>query len=107
MSFESLRFWLSEIEMYATDKAQIILVGNKTDLLSARQVCAGTPTERMRSTFGTCSHRAHRKVSAEAATSFAKDHNMLCIETSAKVGLAARLHAGICKCVAFCRLRSM
>lgn len=41
-SFENLNQWLSDIKEYADDGVQLLLIGNKLDLESQRQV----PTER-------------------------------------------------------------
>lgn len=37
-SFENVKQWLHEIDRYAGEGTQLLLVGNKTDLLSKRVV---------------------------------------------------------------------
>lgn len=62
-SFDSLEFWLKELESKIKDDRMIVcLVGNKSDLANMRQV----PTVK--------------------AKTFASDNNMLFFETSAKTG---------------------
>eukprot|EP00455_Lapot_gusevi_P014509 TRINITY_DN17251_c0_g1_i3.p1 TRINITY_DN17251_c0_g1~~TRINITY_DN17251_c0_g1_i3.p1 ORF type:complete len:253 (-),score=-1.10 TRINITY_DN17251_c0_g1_i3:16-750(-) len=61
LTFENVEKWLSELEQYAPDTV-VVLVGNKKDLKFARQV------------------------SAEEAKSFAEDHGIFYLETSALVG---------------------
>ena len=59
-SFENLQKWLEEMKENAYSKMSIILVGNKVDLESERQV------------------------STEEGEAFAKKHDLLFFETSAK-----------------------
>ena len=59
-SFENLQKWLEEMKENAYSKMSIILVGNKNDLESERQV------------------------SKEEGEAFAKKHGLLFFETSAK-----------------------
>lgn len=59
-SFENVKQWLGEIERYASDKVNILLVGNKSDL-----------TEK-------------KVVTYETAKKFADEHKLELLETSAK-----------------------
>lgn len=59
-SFSNVQKWLQEVERYAGDNVQILLVGNKCDLES------------------------DRKVSTEEAKEFAEQHSLEYFETSAK-----------------------
>ena len=61
-SFNNVKVWLSEIDRYASENVDKLLVGNKSDLESARQVT--------------------KKIAQE----FAETLNVNCIETSAKEG---------------------
>lgn len=59
-TFSNLNKWLNEVEMYANEGVLMILVGNKTDLNS------------------------HRQVSTESGAEWAAVNDMPFIETSAK-----------------------
>mmetsp|Transcript_29610 Transcript_29610/g.70547 ORF Transcript_29610/g.70547 Transcript_29610/m.70547 type:complete len:128 (-) Transcript_29610:112-495(-) len=59
-TFDKAQYWVKELQKNASGDIVMILVGNKTDLESMRQV----PTE--------------------AAKAFAESHSMLFVETSAK-----------------------
>ena len=59
-SFDNLKTWLGEIQRYANDKVNILLVGNKCDL------------------------KDKKVVSKEEAEKFAQEHNLELLETSAK-----------------------
>lgn len=59
-SFNNVKQWLSEIEKYASDNVNKLLIGNKSDLVSKKVV------------------------DTEMAKSFADSHNIPFIETSAK-----------------------
>jgi len=60
-SFENLQHWLSEVDIYSTNESCVkLLVGNKTD------------------------EAASRAVSKKEGQQFAREHNMLFIEASAK-----------------------
>lgn len=59
-SFSNVQKWLQEVERYAGDNVQIILVGNKCDLAQ------------------------DRKISTAEAQEFAEHHNLEYFETSAK-----------------------
>jgi Ras-related protein Rab-1A len=61
-SFTNVKVWLNEIDRYASENVDKLLVGNKCDLADARQV------------------------STAVATEFAATLNVNCIETSAKEG---------------------
>ena len=62
-SFENLQKWLEEMKENAYSKMQIILIGNKVDLESERQV------------------------STEEGETFAKKHSLIFFETSAKTAI--------------------
>ncbi|KAL0237474.1 hypothetical protein PCE1_000871 [Barthelona sp. PCE] len=59
-TFENVKFWLNEIKKHAADDVLLLLVGNKIDLES--EYC----------------------VPSEEAEAFAKQHQMMFLETSAK-----------------------
>jgi Ras-related protein Rab-1A len=59
-SFVNVQKWLQEVERYAGDNVQMVLVGNKCDLVH------------------------DRKVSTEEAREFAESHSLEYFETSAK-----------------------
>jgi small GTP-binding protein len=61
-SFEELTNWLADLQQYATPNAAILMVGNKSDLTSAR------------------------KITAAEAESFAHSHHLTYLETSALDG---------------------
>ena len=62
-SFQSVKKWMEEVKEHAEPDIVIMLVGNKLD------ICEKQPGE--------------RKVSYEQAMEFAKDNNLLFMETSA------------------------
>ncbi|KAK4530984.1 hypothetical protein CCYA_CCYA06G1841 [Cyanidiococcus yangmingshanensis] len=61
-TFLDVTSWLNDVRAYATRSTTVVLVGNKTDLEERRQV------------------------SYEEGETFARDHGLLFIETSAKTG---------------------
>ena len=61
-SFDSIKIWLAEIDRYASENVDKLLVGNKSDL------------------------EEKREVSFDMATEFASTLKVNCIETSAKEG---------------------
>ena len=61
-SFNSIKVWLAEIDRYASENVDKLLIGNKSDL------------------------EDRREVSLETAKEFAATLKVNCIETSAKVG---------------------
>jgi Ras-related protein Rab-2A len=62
-TFENLSRWLEDLREVAYNKMVVLLVGNKADLAGSREV------------------------STEEGTEFAKKHNLIFYETSAKTGL--------------------
>ncbi|XP_072044544.1 ras-related protein Rab-26-like isoform X2 [Amphiura filiformis] len=66
-SFENIRAWVSEIQEYANDDVVVMLLGNKSDMVS------------------------ERVVKKEEAEKLAKDHGVAYMETSAKSGLNVEL----------------
>ena len=62
LSFENVERWLQDLKNTAREDVVIVLIGNKSDLSS------------------------HREVSTEDASSFASERNLLFFETSAKTG---------------------
>ncbi len=69
-SFQSVKKWMEEVKEHAEPDIVIMLVGNKLD------ICEKTPSE--------------RKVSNERAMEFAKENNLLFMETSAYTDINVR-----------------
>ena len=70
LSFQSVKKWMEEVKEHAEPDIVIMLVGNKLD------VCEKQPQE--------------RKVSCERALEFAKENNLLFMETSAYADVNVR-----------------
>ncbi|GJJ12284.1 hypothetical protein Clacol_006525 [Clathrus columnatus] len=79
-TFENARGWLADVREYADPNLTCILVGNKVDL------CEPEDTSNVVGTTLTHSRRRHREVPREVAEQWAKEENLLFIETSAKSG---------------------
>lgn len=77
-TFENARGWLADVREYADPNLTCILVGNKVDL------CEPKPNNT--NAHSTLSRRKQREVPREVAEQWAKEENLLFIETSAKSG---------------------
>ena len=69
-SFQSVKRWMNEVKEHSEPDIVIMLVGNKLD------ICEKQPHE--------------RKVSTERALEFAKENNLLFMETSAYIDINVR-----------------
>mmetsp|Transcript_26082 Transcript_26082/g.83734 ORF Transcript_26082/g.83734 Transcript_26082/m.83734 type:complete len:226 (-) Transcript_26082:218-895(-) len=83
-SFEHLRTWLDEFELYATSAAAAkLLVGNKVDL-DAREVLTQSRPTPLAVALLLCQPPHRAKVTVEEAQAFARQQATMYIETSAK-----------------------
>lgn len=78
LAFENARGWLADVREYADPNLTCILVGNKVDLCE--------PKANNVNTHHTLPRRRQREVPREVAEQWAKEENLLFIETSAKSG---------------------